>query len=322
MTVVHDLVSIRGAVDQREDQSKAFCFQHILNDEFFIQYWTREVVHFPASPDRLQDIFGWSQLNSVLQLTHKVLQPPSLRVVRDGVAVSIDAYTDVVADRKTNPFRQVSSRKIVELCSDGATLVIDGIERFWTPLRLLTDELFKLTGERVQANAYYSQKPLPGFKLHYDTHEVFVLQVAGSKLWRIGGTSYPYPLYTQPSAAHEPFTGEYKEFILRRGSILYLPRGVWHSAVATDEPSLHLSVGVHCRTRLEFLIWVIKSLADRAELRENLHCPGMEMNRDVLMAGLQSAVAEKLSEATIIDQYKAASESLRESAAVNFEFPT
>lgn len=36
-----------------------------------------------------------------------------------------------------------------------------------------------------------------------------------------------------------------REIDLRSGDVLYLPRGFPHKAVATDEPSLHLTLGIH-----------------------------------------------------------------------------
>ena len=47
-------------------------------------------------------------------------------------------------------------------------------------------------GQRLNVNAYMTFGPGGAFAMHYDSHDVFVLQVHGSKHWFI---------YDQPEAA-------------------------------------------------------------------------------------------------------------------------
>ncbi|MGO7984355.1 JmjC domain-containing protein, partial [Rhizobium johnstonii] len=67
----------------------------------------------------------------------------------------------------------------------GATIVLQGLHRLWPPLidftRLLIDDL----GHPAQVNAYVTPASSQGFDPHYDTHDVFVLQVSGEKHWRV-----------------------------------------------------------------------------------------------------------------------------------------
>ena len=52
-----------------------------------------------------------------------------------------------------------------------------------------------------QTNIYLSPPNAQGFKTHFDSHDVFVLQVAGSKVWTIYDTLIELPLHGQ---AFEP----------------------------------------------------------------------------------------------------------------------
>jgi len=306
----------------RNGVSRPFQISDVLDESFFSRYWGNEAVYFPGTTDRFAEIFGWREFNQVLQNTHKSsISSPFLAMVQEGKSVPVDAYTDVVADRKMGPFRQVSSEKLTQLCANGATLIINGIERFWVPLNVLTRELFATVAERVQANAYYSHKAVQGFNVHYDTHEVFVLQISGSKLWRLGPISYPDPLNTQPSSAQQPPEVDFDELTLRQGDVLYVPRGLWHCAIATSEPSLHITIGVHCRTRLDFAMWLIRSLADAEELRQNLHHPFLNTDLDKLKATLMDALSRRLTDVTILDRFEDATASLREGKTVTFDFP-
>ncbi|SFK61226.1 cupin domain-containing protein [Geodermatophilus ruber] len=133
--------------------------------------------------------------------------------------------------------------------------MLQGLHRLWPPLMEFADQLAADLGHPTQVNAYVTPPSSRGFSPHYDVHDVFVLQVAGEKHWRIHEPVLPAPLRTQPwndradevaaAAEGEPVI----DAVLRPGDALYLPRGYLHSAVALGEISAHLTIGVHPVTR-------------------------------------------------------------------------
>ena len=131
-------------------------------------------------------------------------------------------------------------------------------------------------GHPVQANAYLTPAVARGFAPHYDTHDVFVIQLAGSKHW----TVHPPTLevesgldeWTQhrdavAAAATEPpaYDG-----ILEPGDVLYLPRGWIHLAQAGAETSLHLTLGIHPYTERHVLDAVVAEALDRLRIHGSL----------------------------------------------------
>ena len=50
----------------------------------------------------------------------------------------------------------------------------------------------------VQANAYFTPRDSQGLAVHHDTHDVFVLQLAGTKAWTIHEPVLADPLPSQP----------------------------------------------------------------------------------------------------------------------------
>ena len=52
-------------------------------------------------------------------------------------------------------------------------------------------------GHPVQANAYATPAGAQGFAVHHDTHDVFVLQVAGEKRWLVYEPALELPLKDQ-----------------------------------------------------------------------------------------------------------------------------
>jgi ribosomal protein L16 Arg81 hydroxylase len=106
--------------------------------------------------------------------------------------------------------------------------------------------------------------------------DVFVLQISGTKRWRLydGGFALALPEYpcrrgTKPGRIAE-------EFDLEPGDLIYIPRGVVHSATARRTASLHLTVGIHAIPWATVLAGVLASEVKRnRRLRESLP-PGFD----------------------------------------------
>jgi lysine-specific demethylase/histidyl-hydroxylase NO66 len=133
--------------------------------------------------------------------------------------------------------------------------VLQGLHRLWPPLIEFADQLAADLGHPTQVNAYITPPSSRGFSPHYDVHDVFVLQVAGEKHWRIHEPVLRDPLRTQPwddRAAEVAAAAEAEpviDAVLQPGDVLYLPRGYLHAATALGEISAHLTIGVHSVTR-------------------------------------------------------------------------
>jgi hypothetical protein len=174
----------------------------------------------------------------------------------------------------------VSSEAVLRLFADGSTVVLQGLHRLWPPLIEFADQLAADLGHPTQVNAYITPPSSRGFSPHYDVHDVFVLQVAGEKHWRIHEPVLTDPLRTQPwadraaevaaAAESEPVI----DAVLRPGDALYLPRGFLHSATALGEISAHLTIGIHPVTRwaaAESALDLVRTLAvEDPELRRSL----------------------------------------------------
>jgi len=175
---------------------------------------------------------------------------------------------------------QVSSDAVLRLFADGSTVVLQGLHRLWPPLIEFADQLAADLGHPTQVNAYITPPSSRGFSPHYDVHDVFVLQVAGEKHWRIHEPVLTDPLRTQPwndraaavaaAAEREPVI----DAVLRPGDALYLPRGYLHSATALGAISAHLTIGIHSVTRwaaAESALDLVRVLAtEDPELRRSL----------------------------------------------------
>jgi len=98
-------------------------------------------------------------------------------------------------------------------------------------------------GRHIGGNLYLSPPDSQGFSIHYDPHDVLVVQLAGRKHWRLYGRRFDNPArpLAEPVAA-EDAGGLAAEIALDPGDCLYLPSGTLHEACTHDSQSLHLTL--------------------------------------------------------------------------------
>ena len=161
--------------------------------------------------------------------------------------------------------------RVAAAFEDGATIVLQGLHLNWTPLAKFCRGLEVDLGYPAQANAYYTPRGSQGFAVHHDTHDVFVLQVAGEKHWRIYDPLFELPLkhqrYSKALGEHGPPT---LELTLRAGDTLYLPRGWLHDALTSETDSLHVTVGINLHTWVDALRLALDECEDDVEFRRSV----------------------------------------------------
>ena len=224
--------------------------------EFFQRNWTNKAVVISAEgKKKFTHLFSWEKLNYLLNF-HQ-LKYPELRLALDEKVLN-----------------ETDNDNLIELCQSGATLIVDQIHKLIPEVTQFASEIKYDLGYSTQVNAYCSWPGRQGFSCHYDTHEVFILQVDGKKQWYVFTDTIKHPLTDQKSTSFSaPEVDPYLSCTLYPGDILYIPRGHWHYAVALDEPSLHLTLGVHCKTGIDFLEWLVSELRQKEEWRKSLPLP-------------------------------------------------
>jgi ribosomal protein L16 Arg81 hydroxylase len=186
--------------------------------------------------------------------------------------------------------------KVYQLFGEGATIILSYLDNVVPALTLFCRSLEREFSFPFQTNVYLTPARAKGFKPHYDTHDVFVLQVAGSKQWTIYGTPVTLPLTEQSFDASVHERGEPTlEFELQAGDLAYIPRGAVHDAHSGDTLSLHITVGVLTYTWVEFLLeWVADAALSDPAFRKSLP-PGFaapEFDRKQALQILQSLLRQ------------------------------
>ena len=237
--------------------------------EFLDSSWGVNFLHVRGRAGRFAHMMPWGRLSEILN-RHR-LDFPRLRLVRDGKSVPVSSYLrHQTGGRQRTTVPRLKSAGLAGQLRGGATLVLDAVDELSGPVEELAKGLELFFRERVQVNLYAGWQTSRGFDLHWDDHDVFILQVAGRKRWSVYGQTRPYPLVNDIEKAEKPGHDPLWEGTLEDGDLLYIPRGWWHVAVPLAEPTLHLTVGVHKRTGLDLLRWVSERVRASEPFRQDL----------------------------------------------------
>ncbi|HXE62145.1 MAG TPA: cupin domain-containing protein [Bryobacteraceae bacterium] len=220
-----------------------------LTAESFLQhYQARESFHVSrSSPGYYADLLSVADLDTILQSCQ--LPAAFMNVVKGGVRCPIEEWSRFATSARG--MHQIAiPESILNLYADGATLIVNQADAL---LPALADTCRKLTGELgfpTQTNIYITPRHATGFSKHSDDHDVLILQIAGSKSWRV-------------------YASDAVETELRSGDLLYVPRGTFHDARSCEEDSIHITLGL----RPAYAFELIRDLATVAAEREDFQRP-------------------------------------------------
>jgi mannose-6-phosphate isomerase-like protein (cupin superfamily) len=195
---------------------------------FVAKIWASRVHVHHGDPDALAGRLSFDDVDQLL--TGTAIRTPAVRVAQDGTVLATSAFTRPATLAGQPMTGLVDPGKLFALFDDGATVVLQGLQRYWRPLGDLVAELELALGHPCQANAYLTPPGSQGFAVHEDAHDVFVFQTHGRKVWEV-------------HEGHE--SDEPQTVVLEPGVSMYLPTGTPHAARAEETASLHVTVGIN-----------------------------------------------------------------------------
>ncbi|HWG98831.1 MAG TPA: cupin domain-containing protein [Pilimelia sp.] len=250
-------------------------------DEFHSNYFGTRHLHTPAAKlPGFGDLFSAAAVEELL--TGTGLRTSSVRLVRDGREVPAPAIAergDPGADAG-----YVDTDRIRTAIATGSTLILRSLHRYHPPVRALAHALGGRLGAPVRVNAFVTPPNATGVDLHYDIQDVFVLQIAGTKLWHLRASPLARPLPSQawfdrPAAQRIALTEGSRhldDILLREGDSLYLPRGTMHAPRTRDDLSIHLTLAVSVLTRHDLLRGLLDAAGGDEWFREHVTLPQLE----------------------------------------------
>jgi hypothetical protein len=270
-------------------------------EEFLASSWGRGFRHVRGRAGKFAELMPWPRLNDILA-RHRI-EPPRLRLVRDGKSVPVADFIRHAAGgaKRKVTIPRLRAAELTDQLRAGATLILDAVDELHEPLTDLASALELAFRERVQINLYAGWRTSHGFDLHWDEHDVFVLQVAGRKRWRVYGETRPSPIANDAEPAPRPTNDPLWEDTLEDGDLLYIPRGWWHVAFPLDEPTLHLTAGVHKRNGLDLMRWLTDQLRAGEAFRADLPRGASAQERSAHAGRLRRELVARFDDQTLAD---------------------
>ena len=240
------------------------------SETFITEVWSRRILVHQADPDVAASIFGIDHADELI--TQSALRTPQVRLAQDGKVIDEARYTRKATLAGKPMTGLLDARKVLGLFDGGATIIFQGLQRYWEPLRQLVRSLEADLGHPCQANAYLTPPGSQGFALHSDTHDVFTLQTFGSKQWEVHDDGVPQQVMMTP------------------GTSMYLPTGTPHMARTQATASLHITIGINQVVWSDVLRDVVGRVLADGGFGEHLPA-GMFRDPDALAAALRERLS-------------------------------
>jgi hypothetical protein len=226
-----------------------------------------------------------------------------LKMVKGGEPINSAQYLE--EDPDTAQGARISISGLMRQARAGATLVFNFVDEVLPEVSAFAGDCEAQLGAPVHVNLYLSWGVEPGFVMHWDDHDVFVLQIDGRKRWTVCEPTMEFPIREdgapQPMS---PTTTPAFDDDLVPGSVLYLPRGWWHVARAVEPPSLHLTVGLRTQTGVDYLRWAARQLYKGSLGREDVPIPANQGNETNWTRELLQALTAFCSEPDTLSRFR------------------
>jgi hypothetical protein len=261
-----------------EEDALGFLIAPIGKQEFLESYYERKpLINIRNAPERYADLLTLDMLDHFINSAD----------LREGMIDLTNHKDRIERDDYVGEDGRISRATVAEEYLRGSTIILPQFHDSMFNLGEFCRALEEVLTCHMQTNIYLTPQPEAagdgnqGFPPHYDNHDVFVMQISGSKAWRVYGTAVETPFRGEQFELGRHEAGEVTQsFTLNAGDCLYLPRGIMHDAENVGaEPSLHITVGLITKTWADLLLESISELAlTSPDFRRSL--PAGFANRD------------------------------------------
>ncbi|MEZ5373666.1 MAG: cupin domain-containing protein [Microthrixaceae bacterium] len=201
---------------------------------------------------------------------------PAYRMVKEGEVLprSLVCRRSGVGHQQLDDL--IEPNRVLESYDDGASLVLQGLQHTDPAMARLSNNLALELDQPVQLNAYLSPASARGLDLHFDYHDVIVVQLSGTKAWRVWapldrsrlpqkrGPGIPKPTWDEVG---DPVI----ETVVHPGDVLVIPRGHPHAAATIDDESAHLTIGIMSLTWQALIAMRLRDTAGGPALASTFH---------------------------------------------------
>ena len=246
-------------------------------EAFRAEYLHKKPLHVRGRPEKFASILDWSDINRMLAMDVWTQQTLQLHIDKNRVPPG--AYCVKASNRDHQPVMRPDPDKVRELLGHGATLLLNEIETLAPGVLALVDVIQRELGAKSSVNLYFSRQERKGFDSHCDRHDVFAVQIYGTKRWNIYQGQLDRPIehamfQNVPQIEYDRRKGDVAEVVeMNPGDLLYLPRGKFHDALTSGDVSVHLAVSSNEPLGLDWLTQLWNVAVRDPEFRTVLPLP-------------------------------------------------
>ncbi|HEX8364860.1 MAG TPA: cupin domain-containing protein [Allosphingosinicella sp.] len=216
-------------------------------------YEQRPLLNIRGEPERYGELLSLAMVDDFIASAD----------LREGMIEVTNRKNPISREDYTYEDGRISRNAVAREYQRGATIILPHLHESLFQLGEFARSLEEIFSCHIQTNIYLTPEGNQGFPPHYDNHDVFIMQIAGAKAWRLYDTPVATPYRGERFSLERHKPSEVKqEFTLRAGDCVYIPRGLMHDAENVgDEPSLHVTVGMITKTWADLLLEAVSELA-------------------------------------------------------------
>lgn len=230
-------------------------------------------------------------IDEILRLD--LIPPDCIRLSRSHRSIPRNAHTRIAEDVH-QVVRLIDRTEVFKLFRSGATLSISGFEKVWLSAHAILRPFTQTFACSTDLSVFATPAGFPGFPAHWDPVGVVIVQSEGTKEWRI------WP--TEPDGAATPTNNDESSFgepllqtTLEPGDVLYIPQRTPHTAAATREQSVHLTVALHTRGWEDIIARLVSAQLSSSRMTEALaltedNLPRLAAELSQRLAGLRDSL--------------------------------
>jgi hypothetical protein len=248
-------------------------------ETFFAETWEKTPLHIRRSPSPIYDALLTAK-DVETAIVSGGLRYPAIQLAKSGAFFPAETFCRNIRSGDDVFSGVPDLQRVQSEYQAGATVSLPGFHRSWGPLGTLVASVEGYFDHAVHTNVYITPGNSAGFTPHYDTHDVFILQISGAKRWRIYSPPLTLPHRTQPfSPSTYKASDPILEIDLAPSDLLYLPRGFVHSTTTPDTASMHVTLGVTVYTWVDLMAEWLQSAKNDPRFRRALP-PGFASDPD------------------------------------------
>lgn len=246
-------------------------FYPITKNIFFEEYYEKKPLFISKESNGFlySNIFTLDDLDRFISESKMIW--PYVRLVKGGQTISPTEYTqNEIVHNSYNVEGIIDKEKLFFYFLEGYTIIFNSLDKSSYKLLILRHLFEKELGVNAQVNLYLTPKKSQGFKAHWDTHDVFIFQISGSKEWNIYNSPMELPSHRQTYNGECSNVKPKEKIKLKEGDLLYLPRGFVHEAFSSDEISLHITLGIKPILNIDILNMIFSSIDEKLFFRKSI----------------------------------------------------